>query len=76
MSATKITLACVVACLLSLSAGYFGRTVVDKDLISITELTSDESPVVVVEKTKLGEFLQYVRILERTVSQCKANKSI
>lgn len=37
---------------------------------------ADSSPVILVEKQPLGEFLFYVRLLEAAVSQCQANKSI
>lgn len=62
--------------LLGLVAGFIGRPMLDDNLVSAEFLMSEESPVVVIPKEVLGEFLQYVQSLEGAVSQCTASKRV
>ena len=76
MPAKRTIVSFLVAVILAMGAGYFSRPYLDSDYVSAAQLTAEDSPVVVIPKENLGQFLQYVEQLKRAFEECQAGKSL
>ncbi len=71
MPAKRTIVSFLLAVIIAAGAGFFSRPHLDDSLISVEALMAEDSPVVIIPKEQLGEFLTYVQSLERAYTACK-----
>lgn len=76
MPAKRTIVSFLAAVVIATATGFFARPFLDDNLVSVSELTAEDSPVVIIPKEALGEFLFYVGNLEAAIRACQAGKSV